>query len=137
MTFRDLVVLGLLSGIAFAGNPAMPGGNTGTVRGWFVDEACTRGRVAAGRIEPSNPECAKRCVKEGSRLMFLSETDKALLEVKDPAAQVQNIGYYVELTGTTTDKKLLTVNSVKRLSEVSAFCARKPLKDKNKKDKNK
>jgi hypothetical protein len=64
--------------------------------------------------------------------MFLSETDKALLEVKDPAAQVQNIGYYVELTGTTTDKKLLTVNSVKRLSEVSAFCARKPLKDKNK-----
>lgn len=104
--------------------------NNRTMRGWFVDEACTRGRVADGRIEPDNPECAKRCVKEGSKLMFMSETDKALFEVQEPANQVKNIGYYVEITGSTDGKKMLTVNAVKQLAEVGSMCARPKLKSK-------
>jgi hypothetical protein len=99
-----------------------------TMRGWFVDEACTRGRVAQGHIEPDNPECAKRCVKEGSRLMFMSESDKAMFEVKDPAGQVKNIGYYVEISGSTDSSKTLTVNAVKQLAEVGSMCARPKLK---------
>jgi hypothetical protein len=101
-----------------------------TMRGWFVDEACTRGRVAQGRIEADNPECAKRCVKEGSKLMFLSETDKALFEVQEPASQVKNIGYYVEISGSTDGKKMLTVDAVKQLAEVGSMCARPKLKSK-------
>ena len=93
-----------------------------TLRGWFVDEACTQGRVAAGTIEPDNPECAKRCVKQGSKLMFLSETDKALFEVKEPAAQTENIGFYVEITGSTSDAKVLAVSQVKQLSKLNAMC---------------
>jgi hypothetical protein len=98
------------------------------LRGWFVDEACTRGRVAKGEIEPDNPDCAKRCVKEGSKLMFMSETDKALFEVKDPASQVKNIGYYVEISASTDSSKMLTVNTVKQLAEVGSMCARPKLK---------
>ena len=102
--------------------------NSRTMRGWFVDEACTRGRVAEGRIEPDNPDCAKRCVKEGSKLMFMSESDKAMFEVKDPAGQVKNIGYYVEISGYTDGSKMLTVNAVKQLAEVGSMCARPKLK---------
>jgi len=102
--------------------------NSRTMRGWFVDEACTRGRVAEGRIEPDNPDCAKRCVKEGSKLMFMSESDKAMFEVKDPAGQVKNIGYYVEISGSTDGSKMLTVNAVKQLAEVGSMCARPKLK---------
>jgi hypothetical protein len=104
--------------------------NNRTMRGWFVDEACTRGRVAQGRIEPDNPECAKRCVKEGSKLMFMSETDKALFEVQEPASQAKNIGYYVEISGSTDGKKMLTVNAVKQLAEVGSICFRPKLKSK-------
>ena len=104
--------------------------NNRTMKGWFVDEACTRGRVAQGRIEPDNPECAKRCVKEGSKLMFMSESDKALFEVQEPASQVKNIGYYVEITGSTDSKKMLTVNAVKQLGEVGDLCRRPKLKNK-------
>jgi hypothetical protein len=102
--------------------------NSRTMRGWFVDEACTRGRIAEGRIEPDNPDCAKRCVKEGSKLMFMSESDKAMFEVKDPAVQVKNIGYYVEISGSTDGSKMLTVNGVKQLAEVGSMCARPKLK---------
>jgi hypothetical protein len=102
--------------------------NSRTMRGWFVDEACTRERVAEGRIEPDNPDCAKRCVKEGSKLMFMSESDKALFEVKEPAGQVKNVGYYVEINGSTDGSKVLTVNAVKQLAEVGSMCARPKLK---------
>jgi len=104
--------------------------NNRTMRGWFVDEACTRGRVAQGRIEPDNPECAKRCVKQGSKLMFMSETDKALFEVREPDGQVKNIGYYVEVNGTTDSGKMLTVSAVKQLAEVGNMCLRPKLKNK-------
>ena len=103
--------------------------NSRTMRGWFVDEACTRDRVEAGRIEPNNPECAKRCVKEGSKLMFLSETDKALFELKDAAGQEANIGFYVEVVG-STNEQALTVSSVKRLAELNAMCERPKSKKK-------
>lgn len=104
--------------------------NNRTMKGWFVDEACTRGRVAQGRIEPDNPECAKRCVKEGSKLMFMSETDKAWFEVQEPARQIKNIGYYVEISGSADGRKMLTVNAVKQLGEVGEMCSRPKLKNK-------
>jgi len=130
MKLKTILIAVLCGASALVSKPVSGADNSRTMRGWFVDENCTRERVAAGRIEPSNPECAKRCVKEGSRLMFLSETDKALFAVKDPATQVDNIGYYVELAGNTDDKKVLMVSTVKRLSEVNASCKRPPLKNK-------
>jgi len=130
MRWKIVFVAALCAASVLSWQPVNAADNSRKMRGWFVDESCTRERVAAGRIEPSNPECAKRCVKEGSKLMFLSETDKALFVVKDPAPQVDNIGYYVELAGDTDIKKVLTVNAVKRLSEVNASCKRPPLKDK-------
>jgi len=127
---KAIVVLALGFGSAVWMMPAKAADGARTLRGWFVDEACTRGRVAAGRIEPDNPECAKRCVKEGSKLMFMSETDKALFEVKDPASQVKNIGYYVEINSSSDSNKMLTVNTVKQLAEVGSMCARPKLKNK-------
>jgi hypothetical protein len=119
-----LTVCGVMLPVASASD-----NDSRTMRGWFVDEACTRGRVAQGKIEPDNPECAKRCVKEGSALMFMSETDKALFAVKDPTAQEANIGFYVEVVGNTREKAL-TVSSVKKLAELKDMCQRPKLKNK-------
>jgi len=130
MKMKTLMALALCccAGLISTTGQATPPENR-TVKGWFADESCTRGRVAEGNIEPNNPECAKRCVKEGSKLVFLSETDKAMFYVSNPADATQAIGYYVEVSGITDDKaKALKVNSIKKISEVNAFCARPKLK---------
>jgi hypothetical protein len=119
MKLRAILILAIFGVLLAGGGRAAD--KERTLHGWFVDEACTRGRVAVGTIEPDNPDCAKRCVKEGSKLMFLSETDKALFEVKDPSIQVENIGFYLEITGSTSDK-VLTVNSVKKLAALNSMC---------------
>ena len=48
-----------------------PAGSPSTRTGWFGDAACTRERVQAGNIDPNNPDCAKKCVKNGSALGFI------------------------------------------------------------------
>ena len=127
--------LALLMALCSAGTLLFAGekssSSSRTIRGWFADEACTRDRVAAGKIEPNNPDCAKRCLKEGSKLVFISETDKTMFYVSNPVNATSAVGYYVEVAGVTDDKaKTVRVDSVKKLSEVGDMCARPPVKRK-------
>ena len=96
--------------------------------GWFGDAACTRERVQAGNVEPNNPECAKKCVKEGSPLGFVDERAKTFTVVSNPDQVMNDIGYRVEIAASTTSDNKLEVHSVKHLSEINAMCGRKPLK---------
>ena len=96
--------------------------------GWFGDAACTRERVQAGNVEPNNPECAKRCVKEGSPLGFIDERAKTFTVVSNPEKVMNDIGYRVEIAASMTADKKLEVQSVKHLSEINAMCGRRPLK---------
>ena len=96
--------------------------------GWFGDAACTRERVQAGNVEPNNPECAKRCVKEGSPLGFIDQRAKTFTVVSDPETVINDIGYRVEIAARMTPDNKLEVQSVKHLSEINAVCGRRPRK---------
>ena len=96
--------------------------------GWFGDAACTRERVQAGNVEPNNPECAKKCVKEGSPLGFVDEHAKTFIVVSNPDRVMDDIGYRVEIAAVMTTDKKLEVQSVKHLAAINAMCGRKPLK---------
>jgi hypothetical protein len=96
--------------------------------GWFGDAACTRDRVQAGNVEPNNPECAKKCVKEGSALGFVDEHAKTFTVVSNPNRVMDDIGYRVEIAATVTIDNKLEVRSVKHLAAINAMCGRKPLK---------
>ena len=42
---------------------------TVTWSGWFADQRCVAPRAAKGVFTPSNPECARKCIEEGVRLL--------------------------------------------------------------------
>ncbi len=72
-----------------------------TATGWFDDDKCTAGRVKNGQMGPSNQDCARKCIKEGAKVVFLDEKRKASFVVDNPEATRGIESDYVEFTGTT------------------------------------
>ena len=118
--------LWLAVSVAFSADQK-PANSASTRLGWFGDAACTKERVQAGDVNPNNPDCAKRCVKEGSPLGFIDERAKTFTVVSNPEKVMNDIGYRVEIAAHVTGDKL-EVQSVKHLSEINAMCGRRPLK---------
>lgn len=99
---------------------------TTTLTGWFSDEGCAKGRVAQGLIEPTNPDCAKKCLDKGAQAVFISEQGKEMIKVAGYAAVKDNIGYRLEITGALDAvAKTISIESVKRIGEYQGpSCAR-------------
>jgi hypothetical protein len=96
-----------------------------TWTGWFSDLGCAAPRVSRGDIGPNNTECVKRCIDDGATPVFISEQAKALFEVRAYPGLKDEVGYYVEVTGTVDEAaKTIAIESVKRLSKVAQMCAR-------------
>jgi hypothetical protein len=96
-----------------------------TWTGWFSDQKCASGRAASGTFTATNPDCAKKCINEGSPAVFISEQAKALLKVKGYAGVLDDLGYHVEIQGTLNQAgDEIEVSSVKRLDYTGAACAR-------------
>lgn len=125
---RRLTLALLCAGVSVAFSADQKPAASSTRLGWFGDAACTRERVQAGNVEPNNPECAKRCVKEGSPLGFIDERAKTFTVVSNPEKVIGDIGYRVEITASMTTDNKLEVQSIKHLSEINAMCGRRPLK---------
>lgn len=119
-----LTVMISVAGIAGIGAAPLADDPKPTVwTGWFSDKSCAASRVAKGDIGPNNPDCVKRCLEQGVSPVFISEQAKAMFEIRDYAAVKDDIGYYVEVTGTVDDAAhIIAVRSVKRLSYVGAIC---------------
>lgn len=97
---------------------------TVTWTGWFSDQGCAGPRVERGDIGPNGTACIKRCLHDGATPVFISEQARAMYEVKDYRAVIDDVGYHVELTGVVDQEaKTIAVRSVKRLSEVVQMCA--------------
>jgi hypothetical protein len=94
-----------------------------TMTGWFSDAQCALPRVAKGIIAPNNPDCVKKCLREGATAVFISEQAKAAFEVRDYPTVAADVGWHVEVTG-MVDKtgKMIAITSVKRLEEVGPMC---------------
>jgi hypothetical protein len=93
--------------------------------GWFACEKCTAPRAAKGDLRPSNPECARRCIDNGSDPVFISEQGKELLKIRDYDSVRDDLGYHVEVAGQIDPAaKVISIESVKKLDSRGASCSR-------------
>lgn len=93
------------------------------IKGWISDEGCARGRASAGLFTGTNPDCAKKCIASGKKMVLIVPDQHALLTVANPAAAKANIGDFVEVTGSVEAKtKTLHIDSLKMLTKGVAMC---------------
>lgn len=93
-----------------------------TWTGWFSDKRCARVR-ADEEVRPNGTACVRKCLDEGSTPVFISEQARAVYEVRGYPAVKDDVGFRIELAGDVDEKaKVVTVTSVRRLSEVSSSC---------------
>lgn len=98
---------------------------TKNFRGWLSDEACARARATAGVYTATNPVCAKQCIKEGKKIVFVDPTARMVLDISNQEAARNNIGDEVSVLGSMKpNSNVLQINSLKLISHGIAECAR-------------
>jgi hypothetical protein len=94
-----------------------------TIKGWISDEGCARGRASGGLFTGTNPDCAKKCIAQGAKMVLIIPDQRLLLTVTNPEAAKANIGDFVEVTGSVESKaKTLHIDSLKMLTKGAAVC---------------
>lgn len=98
------------------------GGKT-VIRGWLSDEGCAGGRAHDGVYTGTNPDCAKKCVHDGKKIVLVDPERKRLLAITNQDAAIERVGDYVEISGEVDDQaKTLRVDSMKLLEKGRAMC---------------
>ncbi len=93
------------------------------IRGWLSDEGCASGRATSGVYTGTNPDCAKKCVHDGKKMVLVDPDHKRLLTVSNPEAAMERVGDYVEVTGDLNEQgKTLRIDSLKLLEKGRAMC---------------
>ena len=106
---------------AVASQPASAGGTT--IKGWISDASCARGRASSGVFTGTNPECAKKCIASGAKMVLIVPDQRMLLTVANPDLAKANIGDFVEITGSVEAKtSTLHIDSLKLLTKGVAMC---------------
>lgn len=94
-----------------------------TIKGWISDEGCARGRASGGVFTGTNPECAKKCITSGAKMVLIVPDQRMLLTVSNPDAARANIGDFVEITGSVEAKaKTVHIGNLKLLTKGVAMC---------------
>jgi len=94
-----------------------------TWTGWFSDAGCATGRANSGNFTPTSPECAKKCIKDGTPAVFISETAKAIFIVQDYPDVLDDLGYRIEIQARVNESaKTIQIDKVKRLEPVKLSC---------------
>lgn len=106
----------------FGARSELAGGKT-VIRGWLSDEGCAGGRAQDGVYTGTNPDCAKKCVRDGKRIVLVDPQGKRLLVIANQDAATERVGDYVEISGEVDDQaKTLRVDSLKLLEKGRAMC---------------
>ena len=113
-----IAVLGL-SVASFAAVAAVPA--NGAIVGYISDTKCAtsgaKAKTAAEWIQPAAFEdCVKKCVKEGSPAVFVTEDNKILkVDAASSAKVAQYLGHKVSVTGKVegTTLKVDTITALK------------------------
>ncbi len=110
-----LMIACLALGLGMA--PPGAGAQGQALRGWLSDEQCARIRATSGVYTGTNPDCAKKCVAKGVKVVLIATDQKEVLNIANPEAAKKNIGDYVEVTGNIDQKtKTLHIDSLKMLT---------------------
>jgi hypothetical protein len=113
-----LFVIGLLA----AAKPGY-GADKTVLRGWLSDEGCAGGRASSGTYTGTNPDCAKKCVSEGKKIVLVDPDHKRLLTIANQDAARERVGDYVEINGELDQQaKSLRIDSLKLLEKGRAMC---------------
>ena len=80
--------------------------------GWVSDEKC-------GAKDIDNADCVKKCAEAGSKLVFVSEKDKSVINVDNQDALKGHEGHHVRVTG-KLDNGTLHVDKVEMLKQSSS-----------------
>ena len=122
-TAHRAVLSGLFICLVLPPAHAVSGSAGKVVRGWLADEGCARGRASSGLYTATNPDCAKKCVSQGQKIVLVVPDEKKILQIANQDAARQNIGDEVEITGTIDPgNKALHIDSLKMLSPGKAIC---------------
>jgi len=122
--FRLFVSLtALLGGACFFPALAQQNPQKKEVRGWLSDEGCAGGRASGGLYTGTNPDCAKRCVRAGKKMVLVDPDHKRLLTIENPDAATERVGDYVEISGDLNEQaKTLRIGSLRLLEKGHAMC---------------
>jgi hypothetical protein len=98
-------------------------GGKSVLRGWLSDEGCAGGRAKSGMYTGTNPDCAKKCVSEGKKIVFVDPDHKRLLSIANQDIAKERVGDYVEISGDLDEgTKTLRIGSLKLLEKGRAMC---------------
>ena len=97
-----LCVVFMLVGVTFAADAA-------TVNGYVSDSNC-----GAKGANAKAAECTKKCIKEGAKMVVVTDADQKVLTVDNPDALTGHEGHHVAVTGTVNGDSI-HVDSVKML----------------------
>jgi hypothetical protein len=106
-----LLALTFLVSVSVAKDKAASGKAT-KLTGWVSDEKC-------GAKDIDNADCAKKCAEAGSKLVFVSEKDKSVINVDNQDALKGHEGHHVRVTG-KLDNGTLHVDKVEMLKQSAA-----------------
>jgi hypothetical protein len=115
-----LTLLLFLATTLFAGDP--------TYVGWVSDSGCARARASAGKFTATNPDCARRCIKEGKKIVLISQERKTVFAIDNPEVLRSQVGNKVRITASSKGAQLLHVDALTFLEEANPECERPPLK---------
>lgn len=98
-------------------------GEKSVLRGWLSDEGCAGGRASDGIYTGTNPDCAKKCVADGKKIVLVDPERKRLLTLANQEAAKDRVGDYVEVSGELdAQAKSLRIESLKLLEKGRAMC---------------
>jgi hypothetical protein len=119
---RLLLLSIVVAGIVFAPSLSAGGGKS-TVRGWLSDEGCAGDRARSGKFTGTNPDCAKKCVHNGKKIVLVDPEHKRLLTIANQDAAREQVGDYVEINGELDEQaRSLRIDSLKLLEKGRAMC---------------
>ena len=98
-------------------------GDKSILRGWLSDEGCAGGRAKSGAYTGTNPDCAKKCVSEGKKIVFVDPDHKRLLSIANQDVAKERVGDYVEISADLDEQgKTLHIDSLKLVEKGRAMC---------------
>ncbi len=99
-----LETVAVLEAAAPQQKPATAGGLTG----YIVDQSCAK----KGKGMWTNPDCVARCVREGDKVVFVTEEGKLYQIVNQDKVDAESYGQKVTITG-KTEGETITIDGLK------------------------
>jgi hypothetical protein len=100
-----------------------------TYVGWVSDSGCASARASVGTYTGTNPDCARRCVKEGKKIVLISQERKTVFTIENPEALRSEIGNKVRVSATAAGKNSLHINKITSSEKSNPKCERPTLKE--------